>query len=248
MSDETREVVLTALIFCAAWLYASVGHGGASAYLASMALVGTPVGVMRSSALALNVLVALVATYKFARAGAFSHRLFWPLVVTSMPCAYLGGTLDLPSQYYKPLVGVVLVYAAWQSYRTAPASVNVELRTPRPALLVVIGAGLGLLSGLTGVGGGIFLSPLLIMQRWAATKVVSGTAAAFILVNSAAGLAGMAQKSLVLPGGLAWWAGAALAGGYIGAALGSRRLSNPVIQRLLAVVLLVAGLKMITTA
>lgn len=248
MADGTREVVLTALIFCAAWLYASVGHGGASAYLAAMALVGTPVDVMRSSALALNVLVALVATYKFARAGAFSHRLFWPLVATSIPCAFIGGLLDLPTAYYKPLVGAVLVYAAWQSFRTAPGSANVELRTPRTGVLVAIGAGLGLLSGLTGVGGGIFLSPLLIMQRWAATKVVSGTSAAFILVNSIAGLAGLAQKSLVLPTGLAGWAVAALVGGYIGAALGSRRLSNPIIQRLLALVLLIAGVKMIATA
>lgn len=248
MSGEVQELVLTALIFLAALLYASVGHGGASGYLASMALVSIPVVVMRPSALALNILVSLVATYKFARVGAFSHRLFWPLALASVPFAYLGGTLDLPTYLYKPLVGAVLIYAAWQSYRTAKASSNVALSPVGTWVLLVVGAILGLLSGLTGVGGGIFLSPILIMQRWASTKVVSGIAAAFILVNSLAGLAGIVSKSTSVSFGLAYWAVAALVGGYVGAEFGSRRLRNPVIQRLLSLVLLVAGLKMIATA
>lgn len=248
MSGDASELALTALIFLAALLYASVGHGGASGYLASMALVGIPVAVMRPSALVLNILVSLISTYKFFRVGAFSHRLFWPLALASIPFAYLGGTLELPTHLYKPLVGAVLLYAALQSYRTAKSSSDVELQPVGIGVLVVVGACLGLLSGLTGVGGGIFLSPILILRRWASTKVVSGIAAAFIMVNSLAGLAGIASKAMPVSFGLAYWVIAALVGGYLGAEFGSRRLGNPMIQRLLSLVLLVAGIKMIATA
>ena len=248
MTGDVRELVLTALIFVAALLYASVGHGGASGYLAAMALVSVPVALMRPSALVLNILVSFVATYKFARVGAFSHRLFWPLALASIPFAYLGGTLELTSHLYKPLVGVVLIYAAWQSFHTAQGSSNVELHPVKIWLLLVTGAALGLLSGLTGVGGGIFLSPILILGRWASTKVVSGIAAAFILVNSLAGFGGIASKAVPVSFGLTYWAAAALLGGYLGAEYGSRRLGNPMIQRLLSLVLLIAGIKMMATA
>ena len=250
MDTEGPGWLLAALVFLAALLYASVGHGGASGYLAAMALVGTPVDVMRPTALVLNILVSFLATVRFVRAGAFSHRLFWPLALAAVPCAFIGGRLDLPSQFYKPLVGAVLVFAAWQSWRTAKAMVAVALRPVSRRLLVPVGAGLGLLAGLTGVGGGIFLSPLLILQRWETARVVSGVAAAFILVNSSAGLLGLLSKpaAVALPSGLVWWAAAALVGGAIGAELGSRRLANPAIQRVLALVLLVAGVKMVITA
>jgi uncharacterized protein len=250
MDSDGPGWLLTALIFAAALLYASVGHGGASGYLAAMALVGVGVDVMRPTALVLNIVVSLVATVRFVRAGAFSQRLFWPLVLAAVPCAYVGGRLDLPSPFYKPLVGAVLVFAAWQSWRTARAATAVVLRPVQPQLLVPVGAALGLLSGLTGVGGGIFLSPLLILQRWESTRVVSGVAAAFILANSSAGLLGLLSKpaAVVLPSGLLFWAGAALVGGALGAELGSRRLANPAIQRLLALVLLVAGVKMVLTS
>ena len=132
--------------------------------------------------------------------GAFSHRLFWPLALASVPFAYLGGVVELPTHIYKPLVGVVLIYAAWQSYRSAPHSVNASIRPVSTWVLVLVGALLGGLSGLTGVGGGIFLSPLLILCRWASTKVVSGISAAFILVNSIAGLLGVASKTLPVSG------------------------------------------------
>lgn len=248
MGGDASTLALTALIFLAALLYASVGHGGASGYLAAMALVGIPAAVMRPTALVLNILVALIATHRFGKVGAFSHRLFWPLALASVPFAYLGGVVDLPTHIYKPLVGVVLIYAAWQSYRSAPHSVNVSIRPVSTWALVLVGALLGGLSGLTGVGGGIFLSPLLILCRWASTKVVSGISAAFILVNSTAGLLGVASRTMPVSGALAYWAVAALVGGYLGAEFGSRRLGNPVIQRLLSLVLVVAGIKMIATA
>ena len=242
------DALLLVLILLAAVLYSSVGHAGASGYLAAMALVGVAPGVMKPTALVLNILVAVIATVKFYRVGAFSWRLFWPFAVASMPFAYLGGTLTLPGHVYKPLVGAVLVYAAWWSFRTAHRSAYTIEARPNVIVLVAAGAALGLLSGLTGVGGGIFLSPLLLLLRWAEVRVISGIAAAFILVNSVAGLLGVLAKSPSLPPALPYWAVAAIVGGFIGAEFGSRRLPNPTIRKLLALVLLIAGAKMIATA
>lgn len=243
-----EDIVLTALIFVAALLYSSVGHAGASGYLAAMALVGLSPAVMKPAALTLNILVAIVATAKFGRVGAFSWHLFWPLAVTSIPLAYLGGTLTLPGHIYKPLVGAVLLYAAWRSFRSAHRPAPVQAARPRLLVLLSTGAVLGFLSGLTGVGGGIFLSPLLLFFRWAEVRVISGIAAAFILVNSVAGLLGVVTSAPALPSALPYWAVAAVVGGFIGAEYGSRRLGNPAIQKLLAVVLAIAGAKMIATA
>ena len=232
----------------AAFVYASVGHGGASAYLAAMALAGVAPQEMRPIALVLNVVVSAVATFKFYRAGHFRWRLFWPFAAVSIPAAYLGGAITLPGHAYKTIVGVVLVYAAWQLWRSARAGEEMrEVRQPPLALAMVIGGVLGLLSGLTGVGGGIFLSPLLLILGWAGTKQTSAVAAPFILVNSVAGLAGaFMAKSTQLPMHVWVLAGAVLVGGWLGAEYGSRRFTNPLIRRMLAVVLAVAGAKMIT--
>ena len=240
-----EDVILTALILLAALLYSSVGHAGASGYLAAMALMGVSPEVMRPTALTLNILVAVIATTKYYRAGAFSWRLFWPFALASIPFAYLGGALTLPGDVYKPLVGAVLIYAAWRSFRTAHGAAHVVAARPPLALLLIVGAGLGFLSGLTGVGGGIFLSPLLLLFRWAEVRVISGIAAAFILVNSIAGLLGVMVTAPALPQALPYWAVAAVVGGYVGAEYGSRRLGSPSIQRLLAVVLVIAGVKMV---
>ena len=239
------DAVLAALILAAALLYSSVGHAGASGYLAAMALVGVSPAVMKPTALTLNILVAVIATVKYYRVGAFSWHLFWPLAIASVPCAYLGGVLTLPGDIYKPLVGAILVYAAWRSFRTAHRPSQAAVARPPMFILLPAGAALGLLSGLTGVGGGIFLSPLLLFFRWAEVRVISGIAAAFILVNSIAGLLGVMTTAPSLPAALPYWAVAAAAGGFIGAEFGSRRLGSPTIQKLLAVVLAIAGAKMI---
>ncbi len=248
MPTEIENTVLAALILIAALLYSSVGHGGASGYIAAMALMGISPETMKPTALTLNIFVSVIATYKFYRVGAFSWRLFLPLVVTSIPCAYLGGMLTLPSHYFKPLIGLVLIYAAWQSFRTANTDTQFSLRVAPPLLLMLAGAILGLLSGLTGVGGGIFLSPLLLLFRWAETRVISGIAAAFILLNSISGLLGVMSKGITLPAALPYWALAAVIGGYIGAEYGSKHLTNPTIRKILALVLVVAGIKMLATA
>lgn len=241
-------MILTALIFAGALLYSSVGHGGASGYLAAMALFGLAPEVMKPAALTLNILVTVIASIQYYRSGCFSWPVFWPLALASIPCAFLGGFIVLPSVYYKPLVGVVLLFAAWRFMQEAQQHKTREI-TPLPfPVALFLGAGIGFLSGLTGVGGGIFLSPLLILNGWAQTRLVSGVSAVFILVNSTAGLMGVLLGSPQLPAALPYWAIAAAVGGFIGAHIGSRRLSNPGIQRLLALVLAVAGFKMILTA
>ncbi len=248
MAFFSASTLIIPLIFFAALLYASVGHGGASGYLAVMALLSVAPESMRPAALVLNVLVSGIALYKFYQVKAFSWQLLLPIIAGSIPLAFVGGLISLPSSIYKPIVGVVLIVAAWQIFSRAKFIPSKIQQSPSKVALVSMGAVLGLLSGLTGVGGGIFLSPILILMNWAETKMISGIAAAFILVNSLSGLAGVLTQSYELPAGLIFWAFAAVAGGLIGAEYGSRRLANPTIRQLLALVLVVAGIKMVLTA
>ena len=241
-------IALAVLIFLAALLYSSVGHAGASAYIAAMALFGVAPTVMKPTALTLNILVAVITTLKYHRAGYFSWKIFWPFALTSVPLAFLGGRISLPDPVYKVLIGLVLLYAAYLMFAAANQP-KVEQHKPLPlAMGLICGAAIGFVSGLTGVGGGIFLSPVLIFSLWATVKQTSGIAAAFILVNSVAGLLGLLSMHPVLPQSLPLWAVVALAGGWLGAEFGSKRLGNPTIQKLLALVLLIAGLKMVFTS
>ena len=244
----SASTLIIPLIFFAALLYASVGHGGASGYLAVMALLSVAPESMRPAALALNVLVSSIALYKFYRVKAFSLQLLLPIIVGSIPFAFVGGLISLPATIYKPIIGVVLIVAAWQIFVQSKHVPTIVKQSPSKFALFGMGSGLGLLSGLTGVGGGIFLSPILILMNWAETKMISGIASAFILVNSLSGLAGVLTQNYVLPNGLIYWALAAVSGGLIGAEYGSRRLANPTIRQLLALVLVIAGMKMVFTA
>ena len=213
-----------------------------------MSLFGMAPLEMKPAALTLNILVASIAVTKYLRAGRFSWPMFWPFALSSIPFAYLGGAILLPSIYYKPIVGVVLIYAAYRLVKGATKQ-DYTVQTPRRPVALVFGAKIGFLSGLVGVGGGIFLSPLLILLEWEQVKRVSGIAAAFILVNSLAGLLGFISSNTPdLPAGLPIWAVAAVIGGYMGSEYGSKRFGNPTIKRLLSLVLLVAGIKMIGTA
>ncbi|GIV62527.1 MAG: UPF0721 transmembrane protein [Rhodothermaceae bacterium] len=245
--DVVPLVVLVGLVAVVALLYASVGHGGASGYLAVMGLLGVAPEEMRPAALALNILVATIGTVKFYRRGHFSWSVFWPFALLSIPMAYVGGLVMLPEVVYRPIVGGVLMWAAYRLFRQAGA-VPVEGEPSLPRMMALpAGAGLGLLSGLTGVGGGIFLSPLLLLTGWAGPRTTSAVAAAFILVNSIAGLMGHWVREPSLPAFVPWLAVGALVGGWVGAELGSRRFSGPAIRRVLAVVLSLAGAKMILT-
>lgn len=238
------ELALFACIFAAAILYSSVGHAGASGYLAAMALFTVPPDHMRPAALVLNILVATIATIRFAWSGYFAWRIFWPFALASVPFAYLGGSISVPGYIYKPLVAMVMLFAAYRLFRNR--AVFARRRIPAPAGLAC-GAVIGLLSGLTGTGGGIFLSPLLLLTGWAETKESSGVSAAFILVNSIAGILGLMTRSVSFPAMLPYWAVAALLGGLVGSELGSRRLGNPMLRGLLSLVLVIAALKLMLT-
>jgi len=241
----SETVIVAILFFVGAALYASVGHGGASSYLAVMGLFSFAPNVMKPTALALNILVSAVATLKFYRAGLFSWRLFWPFAIASIPAAFVGGATMLPGRWYKTVVGVVLLYAAIWMFRSTFKPIDKETHLPPLWEAIPAGGAIGLLSGLTGVGGGIFLSPLLLCMGWAETRATSGVAAPFILVNSIAGLLGHFSSVAQLPPNIPVWGVAAVVGGWIGASYGSKRAPAPVLRQLLSLVLIVAGAKLI---
>ena len=242
MTPET--LLLAALFFAAALLYASVGHAGASAYLAAMALAGTAAGTMRPTALVLNLFVATIVVIRFTRAGHLPWRNLLPLAAGSIPMAFLGGSIDLPGEVYRPLVAAVLLAAAWRLATAVMRSGDDRSRGVPMLQGVLAGAAIGLLAGLTGTGGGIFLTPLLVLAAWTGTRDASGLSGAFILANSVAGLAGLLTGGVSLPPALPAWVASVAAGGLIGSWLGSARLSVLMLRRLLAVVLVLAAAKL----
>lgn len=230
-------------MFAVALLYSCVGHAGASGYIAAMALFGLAPSAIKPTALSLNILVSTVVFWQFRRAGHFSWRLFWPLSLASVPCAFLGGWLNLPDRGFKVAVGLILLFSAARFLFDPPE--EPAARPPSLPASLGAGAGLGLLAGLTGTGGGIFLTPLGIFLRWDRVKTIAAVSAAFILVNSAAGLAGHVGRTRSLPDAAWPLALAAVAGGAAGSYLGSARLPQTAIKRLLAVVLFIAGVKLL---
>lgn len=236
---------LTLAILVVAFLYSSVGHAGASGYIAVMSLFGLAPAVIKPTALILNILVACIGAWQFWRAGHFSWRLFWPFAVLAIPMAFVGGYINLPTHVFKVLVGVILLFTATR-FLFRPTDDSVAQEPPRP-LAIVLGGGLGLLSGLTGTGGGIFLTPLLLFMRWAKAKPAAAVSAFFILVNSVSGLLGNISSTKLFPSYAIVLAIAAIIGGTVGSYYGSQRLEHATIKRLLAIVLLIAGAKLILT-
>jgi uncharacterized membrane protein YfcA len=236
-----------------ALLYASVGHAGATGYIAVMTLLGLEPAVIRPTALVLNVIVATIASVQFFRAGHFRSRIFLPLAVASVPCAAAGGAITLPTDAFEKLVGVVLlasalriVRAAWRD-REEPAepSASGPHRPIAPAWLAVLGGAIGLLSGLTGVGGGVFLTPALLALDAAPVKRVAAVSAPFILVNSLAGLAGGLVAGRAIPSVSLPVIAAAVIGGAVGSQLGAFRLPVRTLRWLMAAVLAVAAYKLL---
>lgn len=238
------EFGLIACIFLAATLYSSVGHAGGSGYLAAMALFAVAPDQMKPAALVLNILVAAIATTRFTLAKAFDLKLFLPLVLASAPLAFVGGAWSLPGQWYKVLVALALVAAAIRLSMPARSEESPVKEAPLWQT-VGLGALIGLLSGLTGVGGGIYLTPVILFAGWARPREASGVSAAFILVNSITGLAGRWQSAPVLPPQLGYWAVAAVGGGLLGSHLGVKTLGAAGLKRALSAVLVVAALKLV---
>jgi uncharacterized membrane protein YfcA len=242
--DNTHLALLIAGVALVAFLYSSVGHAGASGYIAVMTLCGLAANFIRPTALILNILVACIGAFQFWRAGHFSWRLFWPFALLSVPAAYLGGYLHLPVSILKPLLGVVLLFSALRLFFRQDDPPNIS--PPRLPVAIGAGAGIGFLSGLTGTGGGIFLTPLLLFCRWSHLRRAAAVSALFILVNSVAGLIGFSSGQSVP--NFAWMlAAAAVVAGALGSHLGSRRFPVRTISLLLATVLVIAGCKLIFT-
>ena len=233
--------ILAILVFAIAFLYASVGFGGGSGYLAAMSLYNVPAAIAASTALLLNVVVAGITFFYFTSNGHLKSRLLWPFAVASIPAAFIGGNFRLSQLAYQSLLNLILFYVALRmllSKDEGPA--NRLFRLPSLPLAMVAGAALGLLSGMVGVGGGIFLSPLIQLSGWGDSKQASASSAGFILLNSLGGLAGRYFGGTLQFGDM----GAVLiplgiGGGILGSFLGARRFSNKFVQRLLGVILLI---------
>ena len=238
-------ILLVAGVFVIAVLYSSVGHAGASGYIAVMSLLSMAPDVIKPTALSLNILVASIATWQFYRAGYFSWALFWPFAVLAVPFAFVGGHLNLPTHLFKMLLGVVLLYSALRFF--IQSKQVLQIHEPPRTLALASGAGIGFLSGLTGTGGGIFLTPLLLFMGWADAKRAAAVSALFVLVNSVSGLAGNISATKSLPPFIIPLLVAAALGGSLGSYFGSRRVQSATIKRLLAIVLMIAGLKLIFT-
>ena len=248
--SEFDLILLTGMIFGAAALYTSVGHAGASGYIAAMAIMGLTPDIMKPTALALNILVAGIATARWTRNGRdLAWKALLPLVVCSVPAAFIGGAIQLSDQTYKILIGIVLLAAGlkflWQP-RSGPGLQDTPPSIPVPAALAT-GASVGLLSGLTGTGGGIFLSPVLVLFGWAGARQTSGLTAPFILVNSMAALAGNVAALKKLPAELPYFVVAVILGALLGTQIGVRWVSTSTLLRLLGVVLLIAAGKFLLT-
>ena len=241
---EIYVLLLAAGMSLGAALYTSVGHAGASSYIALMALFGVAPAIMRPTALALNILVASFTSFRYVRAGLFRWRIVWPFMIGAVPFAFLGGAVQIPGAYYRPIVGVVLLLSGARLLWPSELATNKEPSDPPVWAGVLFGAAIGLLAGLTGTGGGIFLSPLILFSGWSGTKTASGVAAVFILFNSIAGLAGNIAIVRALPPDLPYYAVAVLLGAAIGTTLGIR-WRPPVVLKALGVVLVIAGVKLI---
>ena len=244
---QNIDFLIALCLMLGAILYTSVGHAGSSVYIAIMSLFGVPAQVIKPTALVLNIIVSSYTSFRYVRAKLFDLKLYVPLAVGAIPMSFLGGSIDLPSEIYKPIVGAILFFAGIMFLFQLNPQGEKEPKHPHVAISVLTGAVIGLLSGLTGTGGGIFLSPLIIFFAWTTVKGASGTAALFILTNSVFGLLGyVTSVSSVteLPDALWLYAIAVVVGALIGTRLGIKQFSNGMVKRALGAVLLIAGTKL----
>lgn len=238
--------MIPTLFFIVAFLYSSVGHGGASGYLAILSFTDTPPDQMATTALILNLLVASISFISYWQARHFSWRLTWPFMISSVPAAFLGGLIHLPCRVYELLLSVVLIFAAIRLFMPPDKGVDNNNRKPGLPTAISVGAGIGFISGIVGIGGGIFLSPIILIMRWANAKQTAAASAVFIVVNALAGLLGRLARCGVQVGDLAPLLAAGCVGAVAGSYLGAGRFPGLALRRILAVVLLIAALKLAT--
>ena len=234
------------ILFLVAFLYAAVGHGGASGYLALMALYGVAPEEMKPTALMLNLFVSLTSFIQYYRGGYFLKKLFLPIAAASIPMAFIGGMITVEENIYKRVLGVLLLFPVIRFFFFK----NVEDKDLKPSNLtiaIVTGAIVGLLSGMIGIGGGIILSPILLLLQWTNQKQTAAISAAFIFVNSVAGLAGMLTQGISFTSDMVMYIVIAFIGGLLGAYFGAKKFNQNVLKYVLATVLLLASYKLLFT-
>ena len=248
MTFLLSEYITAGLIYIGAILYSSVGHGGASSYIAIMSLMGTPIASIKPIGLILNIIVSSIASYRFIKNKLFNLKIFIPVVLGSIPAAFMGGYLHLPSEVYRVLVGTILIFAGFQFLFDIFQYFKKKSNQPVNFIFgLFAGVIIGFISGLTGTGGGIFLSPLIVFLGWTSVKGASGTAAAFILFNSISGLLGNVTSVSLISNTIFLYAFAVIGGVLIGTQLGIKILNEHHMKNVLGVVLIVAGFKFIIT-
>jgi uncharacterized protein len=248
VNGTAEQILFCVALALVATAYAAVGQGGATGYIAVMGLVGFTPDVIRPAALILNVLVSAIGTAQFARAGLLNWRSFYPFILLGVPCSILGGITHLPAFIYHPVVGALLLMAAWRMARSArqeSGDGDDTVRPPPLAASVLAGAGIGFVAGVTGIGGGILLAPWLLVRKWADARHTAAMSAAFNLVNTAAALAGLWLTAPVFASPPSWWLLAVVCGGSLGSWLGVRALPTWAVRYALAALLTVAGVRML---
>lgn len=234
------------LIAVMAFMYASVGHGGASGYLAVLAVFAVQPSMMKSSALILNVFVSLIAFIQYYRGGYFKWKLFLPFAIASIPASYLGASIPLSADIYKKILGLCLVFPILRLAGLIGKE-SEETKDFKWIYALMIGAVIGFFSGMIGIGGGIILSPVILLLHWGKMKETAAASALFILVNSISGLMALINNGITINPEIYPWLAAAVVGGFAGAYLGSKKFDNKILKYILAAVLLVASVKLILT-
>ncbi len=244
MNAELMTLLFFLLLFVVAFLYSSVGHGGASGYLALMALFSFTPETMRPTALLLNIFVAGTGFIQYYRGGHFRWKLFWPFAIASIPAAFVGGLIMMDAHLYKIVLGILLLFSV---IRLAGIKFNDNAPFKKQGLLlsILIGAVIGILSGMIGIGGGIILSPVILLLHWGNMKQTAAVSALFILVNSISGMAGLITKGVHFSPDMIWMIVVVFSGGLLGSYLGSMKVSSLLLRRTLALVLLVASVKLL---
>lgn len=246
MSEQNLTWLFIPLLFIVAFLYASVGHGGASGYLALMALFNFNPSIMKSSSLVLNIFVSFISFYQYYRGGNFKWKLFWPFVIASIPASFIGAYITLDAVAYKKILGILLVFPILRLLGIIGKESNKDTKEPGLVLALIIGASIGLFSGMIGIGGGILLSPVILLMHWGNMKQTAAISALFIFVNSISGLFGLLSNGTTIDPQVYSWVLVAIAGGLAGAYLGRKKLSNKVLKGMLAIVLVIASIKLLT--
>ncbi len=246
MNFEVYSVLFFGLLFIVAFLYASVGHGGASGYLALMAFFSFAPEVMRPTALLLNIFVSFTAFIQYYRGNHFKWKLFWPFAIASFPAAFLGGLIVIDVKLYKLILGVLLLFSV---IRLIGIKFNNNNKPKEQSLILslIIGAAIGLFSGMIGIGGGIILSPVILLLHWGNMKQTAAVSALFILVNSISGMAGLLTKGIDVSNNMIVMIAIAFAGGLLGSYVGAIKATNSFLKTLLATVLLLASYKLLFT-